>query len=92
MISQRCPKCGSSRVRHGYTPTPIWSKFLFRYNLLCDACNWEFKGFAVPGTVSTKPTRKPKKKVEKNDIKFAGEDEQKISGGTLKIKRKRVKL
>jgi hypothetical protein len=28
---------------------------------LCDNCNWEFKGFAVPGTVSNKPTGKRKK-------------------------------
>ena len=62
MISQKCPKCLSSRVRRGYRPTPFWSKILFRYNLLCDNCNWEFTGFAVPGTVSAKPTRNPKKK------------------------------
>ena len=62
MISQRCPKCHSNRVRRGYRPTPLWSKFLFRYNLLCDNCNWEFTGFAVPGTVSAKPTKSPKKK------------------------------
>jgi len=62
MISQRCPKCFSNRVRRGYRPTPLWSKILFRYNLLCDNCNWEFTGFAVPGTVSAKPTRNPKKK------------------------------
>jgi hypothetical protein len=62
MISQKCPKCLSTRVRRGYRPTPLWSKILFRYNLLCDNCNWEFKGFAVPGTVSAKPTKKPKKK------------------------------
>jgi hypothetical protein len=62
MISQKCPKCLSSRVRRGYRPTPLWSKILFRYNLLCDNCNWEFKGFAVPGTVSSKPTKNPKKK------------------------------
>lgn len=62
MISQRCPKCLSKRVRHGYRPTPIWSKVLFRYNLLCDACNWEFVGFAVPGTISHKPTKKHKTK------------------------------
>jgi hypothetical protein len=62
MISQKCPKCLSSRVRRGYRPTPFWSKMLFRYNLLCDNCNWEFTGFAVPGTVSAKPTRNPKKK------------------------------
>ena len=62
MISQKCPKCLSSRVRRGYRPTPLWSKILFRYNLLCDNCNWEFKGWAVPGTVSSKPTKNPKKK------------------------------
>ena len=61
MISQKCPKCRSNRIRRGYRPTPLWSKILFRYNLLCDNCNWEFMGFAVPGTVRSKPTRKPKK-------------------------------
>lgn len=49
-------------MRRGYRPTPFWSKVLFRYNLLCDNCNWEFTGFAVPGTVSAKPTKNPKKK------------------------------
>lgn len=62
MISQNCPKCNSSRVRRGYRPTPIWSKILFRYNLLCDSCNWEFTGFAVPGTVTVKPNKTHKKK------------------------------
>jgi hypothetical protein len=33
-----------------------------RYHLLCDNCNWEFVGFAVPGTVSSKPTKSSKKK------------------------------
>ncbi len=61
MISQKCPKCYSKRVRRGYRPTPIWSKFLFRFNLLCDSCNWEFTGFAVPGTVSSKPNKRTKK-------------------------------
>lgn len=66
MISQNCPKCHSSRIRRGYRPTPIWSKVLFRYNLLCDGCNWEFTGFAVPGTVTNKPNRKPKNR-KKNE-------------------------
>lgn len=60
MISQRCPRCASRRVRRGYRPTPLWSKFLFRYHLLCDACNWEFAGFAVPGTVTTRPVKRRK--------------------------------
>ena len=59
MISQSCPKCRSSRIRRGYRPTSILSKLVFRYHLLCDACNWEFKGFAVPGTVDNKPRRRP---------------------------------
>jgi hypothetical protein len=29
---------------------------------LCDSCNWEFFGFAVPGTVDSRPTRKNKNK------------------------------
>lgn len=64
MISQRCPKCSSSRIRAGYRPTPLWSKILFRYNLLCDNCNWQFKGFAVPGTVSSKSKSSKKKQLE----------------------------
>ena len=67
MISQRCPRCNSTRVRRGYRPTSLLSKIFFRYNLLCDNCNWEFKGFAVPGTVTTKPTRKSKKDDLDND-------------------------
>ncbi|MCY7377440.1 MAG: hypothetical protein LH472_15880 [Pyrinomonadaceae bacterium] len=60
MSTQKCPRCSSNRVRRGYRPTPLWSKLLFRYNLLCDNCNWEFKGFAIPGTVSSKPSKKRK--------------------------------
>lgn len=53
MISQRCPRCRSSRIRHGYEPTTFLSKLICRYNLLCDGCNWPFKGFALPGTVGS---------------------------------------
>lgn len=66
MISQKCPKCLSNRVRRGYRHTPIWSKLLFRYNLLCDNCNWEFIGFAVPGTVSVKPKSRSRRTRSKN--------------------------
>lgn len=72
MISQKCPRCQSNRVRRGYRPTSLFSKIVFRYNLLCDACNWEFKGFAVPGTVTTKPTRKPKKQSPPKEEKEVG--------------------
>ncbi len=72
MTTQKCPRCSSQRIRRGYRPTSLFSKILFRYNLLCDNCNWEFKGFAVPGTVSTKPTKKRKKTVEDKDEDKAG--------------------
>lgn len=61
MISQKCPRCHSDRVRRGYRPTRIWSKIFFRYNLLCNACNWQFRGFAIPFTVTDKPNRKKRK-------------------------------
>lgn len=62
MISQRCPRCGSKRIRRGYRPTSFLSKIFFRYHLLCDACNWEFTGFAVPGTVDTRSKSRKKTK------------------------------
>ena len=51
MIAQRCPKCSSSRVRRGYTDTPLLLRMIGVYNLLCDNCNLLFRGFALPGTV-----------------------------------------
>ena len=69
MISQRCPKCRSDRIRRGYRPTKLWSKILFRYYLLCDKCNWEFKGFAVPGTVGSRSTSSKKNHREKAKAK-----------------------
>lgn len=74
MISQNCPKCFSSRVRRGYRPTPLWSKILFRYNLLCDNCNWEFTGFAVPGTVTSKPTKRTKNPIIGKEDGFSSKD------------------
>ncbi len=53
MITQRCPKCRSNRIRRGYRHTSVISKLIFRYNLLCDGCNWEFTGFAFPFEIDT---------------------------------------
>jgi hypothetical protein len=33
-----------------------------RYHLLCNACNWEFAGWAIPGTVEAAATRRRKKR------------------------------
>ncbi len=60
MISQRCPKCGSRRIRRGYRPTPLLIRLFGIYNLLCDNCNLLFTGFAIPGTVPSHSTRKTK--------------------------------
>ncbi len=84
MISQNCPKCSSNRIRRGYRPTPFWSKVLFRYNLLCDGCNWEFKGFAVPGTVSAKPKGK-KHKAESVKSETAKNEEEAVFSKTASL-------
>ena len=60
MATQKCPKCGSKRIRPGYRTTSIFMKLIFRYNLLCNNCNWEFVGFAIPGTLSNKAKNKKK--------------------------------
>lgn len=90
MISQSCPRCHSQRIRRGYRPTPVWSKFLFRFNLLCDGCNWEFKGFAVPGTVSAKSSKKRKPEEDEapkiSNLSLGSEDKSKVK------KRIRVKF
>jgi len=75
MISQKCPRCRSKKVRLGYKPTPIWSRLIARYNLLCDNCNWEFAGFAVPGTTSGKK----KRNTVKNSEEFAGNEKESVS-------------
>ncbi len=61
MISQKCPKCRSSRIRRGYRPTPFLAKLIFRYNLLCDSCNLEFRGFAFPAANNGRKKKKEKK-------------------------------
>lgn len=98
MISQRCPKCNSSRIKSGYRPTPLWAKLLFRYNLLCNNCNWEFKGFAVPGTVSSKTRRSKNKEtkfaaIKKNDDAEPNQNNKEpiTDDGQIRIK-KRVKI
>jgi hypothetical protein len=57
MISQKCPKCRSSRIRKGYKPTPWLFRLVGIHHLLCNHCNLLFTGFAVPGTVG-RPHRK----------------------------------
>jgi hypothetical protein len=62
MIFSTCPRCESKRIRRGYRHTPIWWKVIGRYHLLCDSCNWEFIGFALPGTIEMNSARRRKKR------------------------------
>lgn len=78
MATQKCPKCKSDRVRLGYRPTSAFLKLIFRYHLLCDACNWEFTGFAIPGTVAKKTK---KKRTTEND----NQNNTNLTGNTLKL-------
>lgn len=69
MISQNCPVCDSARIRRGYKHTPIWNKLVFRYHLLCDNCNWEFIGFAIPLGANSKAKKRKKNKFESNSVR-----------------------
>jgi ribosomal protein L37AE/L43A len=77
MISQKCPRCKSDRIRLGYRPTPIWARAIGRYNLLCNNCNWEFAGFAVPGTTNMV---KKKRAAKNSDAADQEEDRGRSSG------------
>lgn len=68
MIIQSCPRCGSSRIRRGYRPTPWWWAIFGHYNLLCNSCNWEFVGLALPGTVPEHLRKRKKQTDERNQI------------------------
>jgi len=59
MISQKCPKCRSSRIRKGYKPTPLLFRLVGTHYLLCNHCNLLFTGFAVPGTVGRSNRKSP---------------------------------
>ena len=57
MFRRRCPRCGSNKIRRGYTRTPWYLRLFGIYNLLCDHCNWLFNGFALPGMWVKRETR-----------------------------------
>lgn len=59
MSIQRCPKCGSPRVQRGFDDPPLVLRLLCVYDLLCNNCDHEFRGFALHG--SAKRTRQKTK-------------------------------
>jgi hypothetical protein len=52
MNFQKCPKCGSTRIRRGYKRTPLLMRLVGIYHLLCDHCNLLFTGFVLPGMLN----------------------------------------
>lgn len=70
MISPKCPKCGSSRVRRGYKRTPLVMRLFGIYHLLCDHCNLLFTGFVVPGTLQRRKKHRRHKKLKATDSRF----------------------
>ena len=64
MIAQRCPKCGSTRLRRGYTDTPLLLRVIGVYELLCENCNLLFRGFALPGTVPARGRPRRRRKAQ----------------------------
>ncbi len=58
MAASRCPKCGSARVQRGFNDAPLVLRMIGVCELLCNNCNAEFRGFALPGTVSRSRSHK----------------------------------
>jgi transposase-like protein len=58
----KCPSCGSPRVRSGYRPPSFPSRLIGYRELLCDNCNYLYRGFsplAPKHTPRSSPVREP---------------------------------
>jgi len=66
MFTQKCPKCGSSRIRKGYKKTPLPMRLVGIYHLLCDHCNLLFTGFALPGSFRRRRKHRHRKVTERH--------------------------
>jgi hypothetical protein len=56
MFAQWCPRCRSRRVQLGYNETPILLQLICVHEILCNNCNLEFRGFALPGALKRVPS------------------------------------
>lgn len=67
-MALRCPKCGSERIRRGYTQPVLPLRLLGLRALLCDRCNLVYTSFALSGDLrkSTRGKDKHKKRREKD--------------------------
>ena len=51
MFVQHCPRCKSPRIQHGFNDSPLALRLIGIRELLCNNCNLEFRGVALPGAV-----------------------------------------
>ena len=57
---QICPRCGSTRVRHGYGRERFGLRLIGVRELLCNQCNLSFTRFVLPGMMPKSSHRSKK--------------------------------
>jgi len=57
---QICPRCGSTRVRHGYGRERFGLRLIGVRELLCNHCNLSFTRFVLPGMMPKSSHRSKK--------------------------------
>src|SRR5438128_9273876 len=57
---QICPRCGSTRVRHGYGRERFGLRLIGVRELLCNQCNLSFTRFVLPGMMPKSSHRNKK--------------------------------
>ena len=58
---QICPRCGSTRVRHGYGRERFGLRLIGVRELLCNHCNLSFTRFVLPGMMPKSSHRSKKR-------------------------------
>ena len=58
---QICPRCGSSRIRHGYGRERFGLRLIGVRELLCNHCNLSFTRFVLPGMMPKSSHRSKKR-------------------------------
>jgi len=59
---QICPRCGSTRVRHGYGRERFGLRLIGVRELLCNQCNLSFTRFVLPGMMPKSSHRSKKRR------------------------------
>jgi hypothetical protein len=58
MFTSSCPRCGSQRIQRGFYDPPLYLRLAGVFDLLCNNCNFEFRGRSLPGLHSRRPSDK----------------------------------